>query len=152
MQNNAKDNYREPLDRAREAIAATYDLVKTKDRPLALSPIETGFKNGLGLSAQASTFSVCFGCETCTTVCPVVANYENPQETLGLLPHQIMHSCGLGIRDLALGSNMLWDCATCYECQESCPQGVCVTDVLYELKNEAVKHLAKHRFKPARGG
>ena len=142
MQNDgAKDNYRKPLDRAREAITATYDLVKTKDRSLTLSPIETGFKSGLSLSAQASTFSVCFGCETCTTVCPVVANYENPQETLGLLPHQIMHSCGLGIRDLALGSNMLWDCATCYECQERCPQGVCVTDVLYELKNEAVKHL-----------
>jgi lipoprotein signal peptidase len=80
-------------------------------------------------------------------VCPdpetsaVVANYDNPEEILGMLPHQIMHACGLGVRDLALGSNMLWDCLTCYQCQEHCPQGVCITDVLYELKNVAVKQV-----------
>jgi heterodisulfide reductase subunit C len=69
----------------------------------------------------------------------VVENYENPQEVLGMLPHQIMRSLGLGLKDLALGSRMLWDCVTCYQCQEHCPQGVKVTDVLYELKNLALK-------------
>jgi len=59
-----------------------------------------------------------------------------------LLPHQIMHACALGVRDLAFGSNMLWDCLTCYQCQEQCPQGVSVTDVLYELKNLAVEHVS----------
>ena len=138
-EDGAGESYREPLHRAREAIAAVCDLMKVKDKALPLSPIDMGFKNGLTLSTQANTYSVCFGCETCTTACPVVANYEDPQEVLGLLPHQIMHSCGLGLKDLALGSNMLWDCLTCYQCQEQCPQNVCVTDVLYELKNEAVK-------------
>jgi heterodisulfide reductase subunit C len=38
-----------------------------------------------------------------------------------------------------MGSGMLWDCVTCYQCQEHCPQGVKVTDVLYELKNQAMK-------------
>ncbi|MEE9418269.1 MAG: 4Fe-4S dicluster domain-containing protein, partial [Desulfatiglandaceae bacterium] len=136
-----KEDYQEPLNRAREAIAAVCDLMMKKDRALPLSPTDREFKTGLNLSTQANTYSVCFGCETCTTVCPVVANYENPQEVLGLLPHQIMHSCGLGLRDLALGSNMLWDCLTCYQCQEQCPQNVSVTEVLYELKNEAVKQV-----------
>jgi heterodisulfide reductase subunit C len=36
---------------------------------------------------------------------------------------------------------MLWDCVTCYQCQEHCPQGVKVTDVLYELKNLAIKEM-----------
>jgi heterodisulfide reductase subunit C len=135
------DNYSAPLTRAREAIAAECDLMKPSEKPLALTPADREFKGGLGLSEQASTFSACFGCETCTTVCPVVANYDNPQETLGLLPHQIMHSCGLGLKDLAFGSNMLWDCLTCYQCQEQCPQGVWVTDVLYELKNRAIKQV-----------
>jgi heterodisulfide reductase subunit C/nitrate reductase gamma subunit len=130
---------REPLDRAKEAIAEKCDLMKMRDRVLPLTDTGNGFKRGLSLSAQANTFKVCFGCETCTTVCPVVANYEDPQKVLGLLPHQIMHSCGLGLRDLALGSTMLWYCLTCYQCQELCPQNVCVTDVLYELKNMAVK-------------
>jgi len=134
-------DYGEPLIRAREAIVAQCDLMKRQDKTVSLTPTDRGFQSGLSLSAQANSFSVCFGCETCTTVCPVVGNYDNPKEVLGLLPHQIMHACGLGVRDLAFGSNMLWDCITCYQCQEQCPQGVCVTDVLYELKNLAVKNV-----------
>jgi heterodisulfide reductase subunit C len=134
-------DYGEPLILAREAIVAECDLMRRQDKVLPLTPANRGFQSGLSLSAQANTFSVCFGCETCTTVCPVVGNYDNPKEVLGVLPHQIMHACGLGVRDLAFGSNMLWDCITCYQCQEQCPQGVCVTDVLYELKNLAVKNV-----------
>jgi heterodisulfide reductase subunit C len=40
---------------------------------------------------------------------------------------------------MASGPNMLWDCVTCYQCQEHCPQQVKVTDILYELKNMAVE-------------
>ncbi len=134
-------DYEKPLIQAREAILAQCDLMKRKDKVLPLAPTNRTLQSGLNLSAQAKTFSVCFGCQTCTTVCPVVGNYENPQEALGLLPHQIMHAAGLGLRDLAFGSNMLWDCLTCYQCQEQCPQGVHVTDVLYELKNLAVKQV-----------
>jgi heterodisulfide reductase subunit C len=133
-----KGEYGEPLNLARAAIEAVCHFSKKEDEVLLLTPTDNVFKNGLNLSTQAKTFSVCFGCETCTTVCPVVANYENPEEVLGLLPHQIMHSCGLGLKNFALGSRMLWDCLTCYQCQEQCPQGVSITDVLYELKNEAV--------------
>ena len=129
------------MNRAREAIAAECSSMTMPETSLPLTPSDREFKAGLTLSAQASTFSVCFGCQSCTTVCPVVANYDNPEEVLGMLPHQIMHACGLGVRDLALGSNMLWDCLTCYQCQEHCPQGVYITDVLYELKNLAVKQV-----------
>jgi heterodisulfide reductase subunit C len=134
-------DYEKPLIQAKEAIVAQCDLMRRKGKVLPLTPADRPFQSGLNLSAQAKTFSVCFGCQTCTTVCPVVSNYENPQEVLGLLPHQIMHAAGLGLRDLAFGSNMLWDCLTCYQCQEQCPQGVCVTDVLYELKNLAIKYV-----------
>lgn len=144
----AQGDYEKPLIQAREAIAAQCDLMKKKDKVLPLTPTDRKFKSGLKLSVQAKNFSVCFGCQTCTTVCPVVGNYENPQEALGLLPHQIMHAAGLGLRDLAFGSNMLWDCLTCYQCQEQCPQGVCVTDVLYELKNLAVKQVREKTLQP----
>jgi len=141
-------DYEKPLIQAREAIAAQCDLMKKKEKALPLTPANRALQSGLNLSAQAKTFSVCFGCQTCTTVCPVVGNYENPQEALGLLPHQIMHAAGLGLRDLAFGSNMLWDCLTCYQCQEQCPQGVHVTDVLYELKNLAVKQVREKTQAP----
>lgn len=141
-------DYEKPLIQARETIAAQCDLMKRKDKVVPLTSTNRQLQSGLNLSAQAKTFSACFGCQTCTTVCPVVGNYENPQEALGLLPHQIMHAAGLGLRDLAFGSNMLWDCLTCYQCQEQCPQGVHVTDVLYELKNLAVKRVMEESLQP----
>jgi heterodisulfide reductase subunit C/nitrate reductase gamma subunit len=137
----AQLGYPKPEAWARDAMGTDFDLTKIKDETLSLTPVDRGFLEGLSGSAQASTFWVCFGCENCTNVCPVVANYENPTEILGLMPHQIMHALALGRRDLALGSGMLWDCVTCYICQEYCPQGVCITDVLYELKNLSFQHL-----------
>lgn len=143
-----QNDYQKPLIRAREAIADQGELMRTKDKTLHLTPADRTFQTELNLSAQAKNFSACFGCQTCTTVCPVVTHYENPQEALGLLPHQIMHATGLGLRDLAFGSNMLWDCLTCYQCQEQCPRGVCVTDVLYEIKNLAIQHAKKKMLQP----
>ena len=133
--------YRKPLTKTRKAITGAGDVQRRVDQVLPLPQRDREFKGRLTLSAQASTFSVCFGCQTCTNACPVVAHYDNPQKDLGMLPHQIMHACGLGLRNLAFGSTMLWECLTCYQCQEQCPQGVCVTDVLYELKNFSVEQV-----------
>ena len=132
-------DYDKPLARARDAVTSGYDLIKDRAEAIAVPASDGGFADK-SLSFQASTFKDCFGCRTCTNVCPVVANYDNPQEKLGLLPHQIMYSLGLGIKDLALGSDMLWDCVTCYQCQEQCPQGVKVTEILFELKNLAIEN------------
>jgi heterodisulfide reductase subunit C/nitrate reductase gamma subunit len=138
------DDYSRPLIQARETIASTCDLMKAPDKVVTLTPASKELQGSLLLSDQAATFSACFGCQTCTNACPVVAAYENPKEVLGMLPHQIMYAAGLGIKDLAFGSQMLWDCLTCYQCQEQCPQGVHVTDVLYELKNLAIKNAARN--------
>jgi heterodisulfide reductase subunit C/nitrate reductase gamma subunit len=137
---DSKD-YSKPLDSSRKAIAAKCQLINRPEKIIRLTPINKEFKNKAEISSQATTFTYCYSCENCSTVCPVVENYENPQEVLGLLPHQIMRSLGLGLSDLALGSNMLWDCVTCYQCQEHCPQGVKVTDILYELKNMAIEEV-----------
>jgi heterodisulfide reductase subunit C len=136
-------DYKRPLIRARETISAHCELIRDEQKPIAITAANRELQTALGLSAQAATFSFCFGCQTCTNVCPVVATYENPREALGMLPHQIMYAAELGIRDLAFGSGMLWDCTTCYQCQEHCPQGVKVTEVLYELKNLAIKNVAQ---------
>ena len=132
-------DYSKPLEGSKNAIAGKCALINKPEKIISLTPIDKGFKGKADISSEAGTYTYCYSCENCTTVCPVVENYENPQEVLGLLPHQVMRSLGLGLRDLALGSNMLWDCVTCYQCQEHCPQGVKVTDVLYELKNMAIR-------------
>jgi heterodisulfide reductase subunit C len=136
---------------ARDIMATQYDLLAKRAQAVVLTPPDEAFYKRLEESNQASSFSVCFGCQSCTNVCPVVANFDNPQEAVGLMPHQIMHALALGRRDLALGARMLWDCVTCYLCQEHCPQSVCVTDVLYEMKNEAFKELKKANELSSRG-
>ena len=111
------------------------------DKPLVVNG--DSLRRHLRLSLQAGTFSNCYKCRTCSNVCPVVARSRDIGNELDFAPHQIMHSLGLGQADLALGARMIWDCLTCYQCQESCPQGVAVTDVLYELKNMAYERLRK---------
>lgn len=133
------NEYSKPLSRMQEALASEYKLIKSPDKIISLTPVDHRLKHEVDRSSQARTYAYCFSCETCTTVCPVVENYENPEQILGLLPHQIMRALGLGVKDLALGAHMLWDCVTCYQCQEHCPQGVKVTDILYEVKNLAIK-------------
>lgn len=130
---------------AKDVSAARYDLEKLKNKTLTLTPPQTALSKKPGALGQPTMFSVCFGCQSCTNVCPVVAEFDNPTEAVGLVPHQIMHALALGQADLALGSKMIWDCVTCYLCQEYCPQGVNVTDVLYDLKNAAFKKLGALR-------
>jgi heterodisulfide reductase subunit C len=75
--------------------------------------------------------------------CPIVHHFDHPQNALDLVPHQVMHAASLGMKDMILGSNMLWACLGCYRCQEQCPQGVRVTDIFYQLKNIAIQEMKK---------
>ena len=140
MKEEVGEGYETPITRIKEAIEDTFPGIREPGKEIEV-PAEGVLQEELSLSVDASTFYVCFGCQTCTNACPVVAQYEEPQEVLGMLPHQIMHACALGLKDLALGSKMLWDCLTCYQCQEQCPQGVQITDVFYELKGMAAAQL-----------
>lgn len=131
--------YTKPLQKTQKALAGEFDSIIKADRLVDLQE-EAGKKGHTAFGDNP--FACCFGCQTCTTVCPVVKNYENPMESLGLLPHQIMYCLGSGLTEAASGARMLWVCLTCYQCQEHCPQQVKVTDVLYELKNMAAEKLA----------
>jgi heterodisulfide reductase subunit C len=138
----SRDTFQTPLSdspakEAKNVIARKYNKARQPEEVMSLTQAES--KPAEEMPLDQNTFSFCFSCENCTNVCPVVMNYETPEEKLGLLPHQLMRSLGLGLKDLALGSNMLWDCVTCYQCQEHCPQNVKVTDIFYELKNQISK-------------
>jgi heterodisulfide reductase subunit C len=95
----------------------------------------------VNLTDHPDTFKACIQCTTCTSVCPVVAASDDPESDLDFTPQQIMNLMRLQLKDLALGARMVWDCTTCYMCQEHCPQGVRVADVLYELRNIATARL-----------
>lgn len=134
----------EPFVQLRNEVKSKFD----SDRNKVIIPLSASgkkFKQGVGLSSQGSTFNNCFTCMTCSNACPVVALYQFPNEKLGLLPHQIMYSLKFGIQDNVLGAGMVWDCLGCYNCQQNCPQGVRVTDILFELKSMAFQQARSPR-------
>ena len=135
-----KEKYDLPLENVLNVLTADCDLsAKTLDAPIVLNQEANEFRQAMGISERTDTFSYCFSCENCSTVCPVVINYADPQQSLDLLPHQIIRSVALGLKDLATGSKMLWNCLTCYQCQEHCPQGVKVTDIFNKLKTVSIE-------------
>jgi len=131
-------------DLAAKGLGETYNDVRDgahaaaePSRHQAQVSLQPQAQIGAGLSSEAKSFQNCFTCMTCTNACPVVMNYAKPKEVLDLLPHQIMHALAVGLREEAMGAGMVWNCLTCYRCQEACPQGVLVTEVLGELRNLA---------------
>jgi heterodisulfide reductase subunit C len=130
------DDYALPIEKAMVNVAGRISELMNSDDVISLNP-QAGENPNTAL--KDNTFSHCFSCQSCTAVCPVVANYDHPEQVLDLLPHQIMGCLGLGLTEMAAGAKMIWDCLTCYKCQENCPQQVEVCDLLFNLKNVAVK-------------
>jgi ferredoxin len=145
-----KNHYPDPIELALRNIYPNGIPLNMLDSDTPLIPSGNGLAGKVYKSAQASTFSHCFRCVTCSNACPVVRNYAKPSEAVGLLPHQIMHAAGMGLWDIVFSSRMLWDCLGCYQCQEHCPQGVCVADIIYELKNIAVTRAKEKLTKQAK--
>jgi heterodisulfide reductase subunit C/uncharacterized membrane protein len=125
-----------------------------EDHAGALKKLEEIFKSSFTRLKELTTISVsdpaqvgtssyqsCYSCQRCTNICPVVRLYDDPIEKLGMLPHQIIFSLGIGNKEIAMGSQMIWSCSTCYLCQEHCPNGVALTDIFYHLKNAAIKKI-----------
>jgi heterodisulfide reductase subunit C len=129
----SRDVYERPLTGVKKHISSLFEF---SEETLELEPqrMDEDFRPVLRTSAQGATFSACFTCSTCTSVCPVVKSFDDPLAALDLMPHQIMHAAAMGLREMVFGSRMLWSCLGCYQCQEACPQAVQITDVLSEFK------------------
>lgn len=124
------------------------------DHKNALKKLETIFKDSFTrlkdltaitisdpVQVGTDSYQSCYSCQRCTNICPVVRLYDDPINKLDMLPHQIIFSLGIGNKDIAVGSQMIWSCSTCYLCQEHCPNQVELTDIFYNLKNEAIKRI-----------
>lgn len=124
------------------------------DHTQALKKLEKIFKDSFSKLKDLTTVTVsdpaqvgtnsyqsCYSCQRCTNICPVVRLYDDPIEKLDMLPHQIMFSLGIGNKEIAMGSQMIWSCSTCYLCQEHCPNQVEITDIFYNLKNAAINKI-----------
>ncbi len=75
--------------------------------------------------------TACFQCAKCSGGCPV-------SDKVNIQIHEVMRMLLFGLEEV-LETDMIWLCTTCYTCQERCPQGIHITDILFGLKNMAYK-------------
>jgi heterodisulfide reductase subunit C/nitrate reductase gamma subunit len=137
------------IDLKRTGLGSTHDRIRTQTaagwaqiaraRKAAVKPAAAVERGTVRLADNPDSFSACVQCTTCTNVCPVVAASDDPKRDLDMTPQQVMNLLRLQLKEMALGCRMVWDCVTCYKCQEHCPQGVRVADIMYELRNEACR-------------
>jgi len=71
--------------------------------------------------------SSCYQCGTCTAICP-----------MNLPVRSMMRGAQVGIKELAVTDD-LWLCATCKQCEVSCPRGVDITGVIHSLREVSYK-------------
>jgi heterodisulfide reductase subunit C len=82
----------------------------------------------------------CMQCGTCSGVCPLTIYMDSP-------PRRIIYLTRAGFRNEVLKSNTLWLCASCYACMVDCPKGIHITDIMYALKQRAIReNLYPRRF------
>lgn len=129
---NFVEDHLAALKKVTEIFKATFTPLTEREAPITIG--DNHFEDN-------NSYSSCYSCQRCTNICPVVRTYDAPAKELGLLPHQIMYSLGIGDLDLALSSKMIWSCSTCYLCQEHCPNQVELCDIFYGLKNKAVQSI-----------
>jgi heterodisulfide reductase subunit C len=79
-----------------------------------------------------ATLKACIQCGTCTGSCP------SGRRTAWRI-RQIFLKTLNGLRDDVLTAEDLWNCTTCYTCQERCPRKVKTTDIVRSLRNLAVR-------------
>jgi len=100
---------------------------------LDLENTDPSFKNELLRQPAGHLFTACMACRTCSASCPVKAvDYRFD-------PARIIRMALYGLREEILASDFIWLCSGCYTCQESCPQGVRITEIMTLLKNIAFK-------------
>jgi quinone-modifying oxidoreductase, subunit QmoC len=54
-------------------------------------------------------------------------------------PRQVMELTRSDFKNEVLRSHTIWLCASCYACTVECPREIRITDIMYELKQRAIK-------------
>jgi quinone-modifying oxidoreductase, subunit QmoC len=74
----------------------------------------------------------CIQCGTCSGVCPLSIYMD-------YTPRQVMELTRSDFKNEVLGSVTIWLCASCYACACECPRQIRITDIMYELKQRAIR-------------
>ncbi|MHA1580172.1 MAG: CoB--CoM heterodisulfide reductase subunit C [Candidatus Freyarchaeota archaeon] len=82
---------------------------------------------------EMEKLKACIQCGTCVGSCP------SGRRTAWRVK-SIFRKAQLGLKDDALRDDDLWDCTTCYTCQERCPRKISTTDIVRIVRNIAFRN------------
>jgi quinone-modifying oxidoreductase subunit QmoC len=94
--------------------------------------LDPHFADEIAASARGEQLFQCIQCGTCSGACPVSIYMD-------LTPRRVIAMTRAGYKDDVLKSSTIWLCASCYACTVACPKEVKITDVMYALKQRAIK-------------
>jgi quinone-modifying oxidoreductase, subunit QmoC len=83
----------------------------------------------------------CIQCGTCSGACPLSIYMD-------FSPRQVMALVRADFKNEVLRSNTIWLCASCYGCTVECPRQIRITDIMYALKQRAIKEHVYPRHMP----
>jgi heterodisulfide reductase subunit C len=118
-------------------MEAEEDKQKKNEKDMSLiteKDLDSQFKYEVLKEPGGENFMRCMQCGTCTASCPVKA--IDPDYNC----RRIIRMALLGDKNKVLSSKFVWMCSTCYSCYERCPQDVKITELMFALKNLAVKY------------
>ncbi|MGB9978548.1 CoB--CoM heterodisulfide reductase subunit C [Methanobacterium sp.] len=113
----------EPKPKGSESMS----LLNKEANLVRAEEVEPGFKQEI-IDAGAETVALCYQCGTCTGSCP--SGKRTPYRIRTIIRKSLM-----GLKNEVLNDETLWECVTCYACQERCPRGVAIVDVVKILRN-----------------
>ena len=76
----------------------------------------------------------CLQCGSCGGSCPSAADMD-------YTPRALFALINAGDEEEVLDSNTPWFCVSCYTCMVRCPQQIPITDIMYTLKQMAIRRV-----------
>jgi heterodisulfide reductase subunit C2 len=104
-------------------------LLQTDENLITRADVDEDFKQSI-MDAGAESVAICFQCGTCTGACP--SGRRTPYRIRGVVRRAVM-----GLKEDVISDDSIWMCTTCYECQERCPRGIKIVDIVKIIRNQA---------------
>ena len=98
-----------------------------------MSHPEAHFMHDVANTPRGKGVLACIQCGRCTSSCPVARIVEEHN------PRKLMEMIILGLRSDLFAGQLPWYCLSCFTCLDRCPQGGDVGEVMFAIRNLAVK-------------
>lgn len=116
-------------DKPKKERSESMTLLQTDENLITRADVDEDFKQSI-MDAGAESVAICFQCGTCTGACP--SGRRTPYRIRGVVRRAVM-----GLKEDVISDDSIWMCTTCYECQERCPRGIKIVDIVKIIRNQA---------------